>query len=49
MSRAVDDTGAAQVSHRAFIAERGPAHRYHYHAIASWSVSAAGQVRNVYS
>ena len=49
MSRAVDETGAAQISHRAFIAERGHAHRYHYHAIASWSVSAAGEVRNVYS
>ena len=49
MSRAVDETGAAQISHRAFIAERGHAHRYHYHAIASWSVSAAGEVRNVYA
>jgi sulfane dehydrogenase subunit SoxC len=49
MSRAVDETGAAQISRRAFIAERGVAHRYHYHAIASWSVSAAGEVRNVYS
>jgi sulfane dehydrogenase subunit SoxC len=49
MSRAVDETGAAQISRRAFIAERGHAHRYHYHAIASWSVSAAGEVRNVYS
>ena len=48
MSRAVDETGAAQIPHRAFIAERGRAHRYHYHAIASWSVSAAGEVRNVY-
>ncbi len=49
MSRATDETGAVQISHRAFIAARGPAHRYHYHAIASWSVSAAGEVRNVYA
>jgi len=49
MSRAVDETGATQISRQAFIAERGHAHRYHYHAIASWSVSAAGEVRNVYA
>ena len=48
MSRAVDETGAAQVSRREFIAARGNAHRYHYFAIASWSVSASGEVRNVY-
>ena len=48
MSRAVDETDAAQIPHRRFIAERGRAHRYHYHAIASWSVSASGEVRNVY-
>jgi sulfane dehydrogenase subunit SoxC len=49
MSRAVDETGAAQIQRRAFIAERGHSHRYHYNAIASWSVNAAGEVRNVYS
>jgi sulfane dehydrogenase subunit SoxC len=49
MSRAVDETGATQISRQAFIAERGHAHRYHYHAIASWGVSAAGEVRNVYA
>jgi sulfane dehydrogenase subunit SoxC len=49
MSRATDETGASQIQRRAFIAERGHAHRYHYNAIASWSVSAAGEVRNVYS
>ena len=49
MSRAIDDTGAAQIRHKPFIAERGHAYRYHYHAIASWSVTAAGEVRNVYT
>jgi sulfane dehydrogenase subunit SoxC len=49
MSRAVDETGASQIQRRAFIAERGHSHRYHYNAIASWSVNAAGEVRNVYS
>jgi sulfane dehydrogenase subunit SoxC len=48
MSRAVDETGATQILRRDFIADRGDAHRYHYYAIASWSVSAAGEVRNVY-
>ena len=48
MSRATDETGAVQTTRRVFIAERGPAHRYHYHAIASWSVAATGEVRNVY-
>ena len=49
MSRAVDETGATQISRQAFIGERGHAHRYHYHAIASWGVSTAGEVRNVYA
>jgi sulfane dehydrogenase subunit SoxC len=49
MSRATDETGASQIPRRAFIAARGHAHRYHYNAIASWSVGAAGEVRNVYS
>ena len=31
----------------AIIAARGPAHRYHYHAIASWSCQPGGEVRNV--
>lgn len=48
MSRATDETGATQVSRRAFIAERGASHRYHYHAINAWSVSASGGVRHVY-
>ena len=49
MSRAVDDTGAVQPTRTALLAERGAAYRYHYHAIQSWAVSAAGEVSNVYA
>jgi sulfane dehydrogenase subunit SoxC len=49
MSRAVDETGTTQIPHAQFIAERGHAYRYHYNAIASWSVSEGGEVRNAYS
>jgi sulfane dehydrogenase subunit SoxC len=49
MSRAVDETGAVQPTRSALIAARGAAHRYHYHAIQSWAVSASGEVRNVYA
>ena len=49
MSRAVDETGATQMSRRDFIADRGNSHRYHYYAIASWSVTPSGEVRHVYA
>jgi sulfane dehydrogenase subunit SoxC len=49
MSRAVDDTGAAQPTRAALMAARGAAWRYHYNAIQSWSVAAAGAVSNVYA
>lgn len=48
-SRAVDETGAVQPTRAALIGERGSQYRYHYHAIQSWSVSAAGRVGNVYA
>ena len=48
MSRAVDETGAVQPTRAALIATRGAAFRYHYNAIQSWSVAAAGAVSNVY-
>jgi sulfane dehydrogenase subunit SoxC len=48
VSRAIDDTGAVQPTRDALVAQRGIAHRYHYHALQSWGVSAAGEVRNVY-
>jgi sulfane dehydrogenase subunit SoxC len=49
MSRAVDETGAVQPTRDALLAERGASYRYHYHAIQSWAVSAAGEVSNVYA
>jgi sulfane dehydrogenase subunit SoxC len=48
-SRAIDETGAVQPTRQALLAERGAAFRYHYHAIQSWEVSPAGEVRNVYA
>jgi sulfane dehydrogenase subunit SoxC len=48
MSRAVDMTGAVQPTRSELLGLRGAAYRYHYHAIQSWAVSAAGEVRNVY-
>jgi sulfane dehydrogenase subunit SoxC len=48
-SRAVDETGAVQPTRAALLAERGALYRYHFHAIQSWSVAAAGEVSNVYA
>jgi sulfane dehydrogenase subunit SoxC len=48
-SRAVDETGAVQPSRAALMAARGAQYRYHYNAIQSWSVAAAGDVSNVYA
>src|SRR3982751_5487154 len=48
VSRAIDESGAVQPTRDALVGQRGAAYRYHYHALQSWSVSAAGEVRNVY-
>jgi sulfane dehydrogenase subunit SoxC len=48
-SRALDETGAVQPSRVALMAARGAAFRYHYNAVQSWSVAAAGEVSNVYA
>jgi len=48
-SRAVDEHGTVQPSRAALLAKRGPAFRYHYNAIQSWSVAAEGGVSNVYA
>jgi sulfane dehydrogenase subunit SoxC len=48
-SRAIDETGAVQPSRPALMAARGAAFRYHYNAIQSWSVAAAGEVSNIYA
>ena len=49
MSRAIDETGAVQPTRAALMAGRGAQFRYHYNAIQSWNVSAAGEVSNVYA
>ena len=43
MSRAVDETGAVQPTRAALMAARGAQFRYHYNAIQSWNVAAAGE------
>jgi sulfane dehydrogenase subunit SoxC len=48
-SRAIDETGAVQPSRSALMAARGAQFRYHYNAIQSWNVAAAGDVSNVYA
>ena len=49
MSRAVDETGAVQPTRAALMTARGAQFRYHYNAIQSWRVTAAGEVANVYA
>ena len=49
MSRAVDETGAAQPTRDALIARKGTKFAYHYNAIQAWQVDGAGQVTNVYT
>jgi sulfane dehydrogenase subunit SoxC len=49
MSRAIDETGAVQPTRAALMAARGAQFRYHYNAIQSWNVAAAGEVSNVYA
>jgi sulfane dehydrogenase subunit SoxC len=48
-SRAIDETGAVQPTRAALMAARGAQYRYHYNAIQTWSVAAAGDVSNVYA
>jgi len=48
-SRATDNNGVVQPTRTALLAERGAQFRYHYNAIQSWNVSAAGEVTNVYA
>jgi sulfane dehydrogenase subunit SoxC len=49
MSRATDETGAAQPSRAASLAEKGAQVTYHYHGIQSWQVAANNEVRNVHA
>lgn len=48
-SRAIDEHGTVQPTRAALLDERGAPFRYHYNAIQSWAVSAAGEVANVYA
>ena len=49
MSRAVDETGAAQPARDEVIAARGMNFAYHYNGIQAWQIDAEGQVANVYA
>jgi sulfane dehydrogenase subunit SoxC len=48
-SRATDESGMVQPTRTQFAAERGLRGIYHYNAVASWAVSAKGEVSNVYA
>jgi sulfane dehydrogenase subunit SoxC len=48
-SRAIDEAGVVQPTRSALLGERGTNYRYHYNAIQSWQVNAAGEVSNVYA
>jgi sulfane dehydrogenase subunit SoxC len=48
-SRAIDEFGTVQPTRAALMAARGAQFRYHYNAIQSWNVAAAGDVSNVYA
>ncbi len=46
-SRAIDEDGYVQPTHRQLVAARGTQYFYHYNAIQSWGVAANGEVSNV--
>ena len=48
MSRATDEGGNVQPTRAKLMTDRGPNYRYHYNAIQSWNVTAAGEIGNVY-
>jgi sulfane dehydrogenase subunit SoxC len=48
-SRAIDESGCIQPTHKALIAARGTNYHYHYNAIQSWRVAADGRVSNVHA
>jgi sulfane dehydrogenase subunit SoxC len=49
MSRATDEGGERQPTREAWVAQYAPGQPYHYNAINSWGVDAAGQVRTLYA
>lgn len=48
-SRATDETGATQPTRETLLASRGVQFFYHYNAVQSWGINAAGEVANVYA
>ena len=48
LSRAVDETGAAQPTRDSIISAKGVNFMYHYNGIQAWRVDADGQVANVH-
>jgi sulfane dehydrogenase subunit SoxC len=48
-SRAIDETGAVQPTRETLVAEFGERRNYHNNAIQAWSVTANGEVGNVYA
>lgn len=49
MSRATDETGAAQPTRDAIIAAKGRRFAYHYNGVQAWGIDRDGQVSNVYA
>ena len=47
-SRATDDQGRVQETHKDWATHYSPANRYHCNAIQTWSVTAEGSIHNVY-
>ena len=47
-SRATDDQGRVQETHKDWATRYSPANRYHCNAIQTWSVTAEGSIHNVY-
>jgi len=47
-SRATDDQGQVQETHKDWATHYSPINRYHCNAIQTWGVTAAGRIDNVY-
>lgn len=48
MSRATNDAGDVQPFHSTLVSSRAAGQRYHFNAIQSWAIDAAGVISNVY-
>jgi sulfane dehydrogenase subunit SoxC len=47
VSRATDEKGNVQPDRKSFVAQEGTNALFHYHAQQTWSIDAAGRIRNV--